>query len=172
MPQSPILWGAGLACALGGAIAGTTLGSSPLIAAGTSAAYYQSHESGVGQDGEGRVLPDHYPLVTRNGTVPVSQLSDQGLYSQARYREMYGSASDTGDRYAFADVPADEPRFQRADQSASIGEATAPREAEYAPVPAAAPPPPLALADGPATVSSANGGSAKMIDVRAVLAMR
>lgn len=172
MSQSPMLWGAGLACALGGAIAGTTLGSSPLIAAGTAAAYFQSHERGVGQDGEGRVLPDHYPLVTRNGTVPVSQLSDRGLYSQARYREMYGSPPEMSERYVMADIPADEPRFQHADQSAAIGEAASSNNKMTTTSAARTAMPPLALADGPATVSPAQGGSAKLIDVKAVLAMR
>lgn len=30
-------------------------------------------------------LPDHYPLITRNGRVEVHELGERGLYSQARY---------------------------------------------------------------------------------------
>lgn len=172
MSQSPMLWGAGLACALGGAIAGTMLGSSPLIAAGTSAVYYQDHSSDDElKDPEERLLPDHYPLVTRQGTVPVTQLSDRGLFSQARYRAIFTPTDPTGG-YARADLPEHEPRFERADRSADLGEAPAPSHLASGTTVVSDASPPLPLANGPATLPAANGGSAKMVNVSAVLAMR
>lgn len=88
MSRSPLLWGAGLVCALGGAIAGTSLGSSPLVAASATAEYYQQHEFSSARlpDAGAAAMPDRYPLVTPKGTVPVAQLSERGLFSQARYR--------------------------------------------------------------------------------------
>lgn len=88
MSRSPILWGAGLVCALGGAIAGTSLGSSPLVAASATTEYYQQHElsGALMPDARAAAMPERYPLVTPKGTVPVAQLSERGLFSQARYR--------------------------------------------------------------------------------------
>lgn len=88
MSRSPILWGAGLVCALGGAITGTALGSSPLVAAAATTEYYQEHKLSNARmpDAGAAAIPDRYPLVTPRGTVPVAQLSERGLFSQARYR--------------------------------------------------------------------------------------
>ena len=81
MTQAPVLWGAALVCALGGAIAGNALGTTPITDRAALDSYYQMHETGgaVGQI-ENRALPDRYPLVTRSGVVPVEQLSERGLF--------------------------------------------------------------------------------------------
>lgn len=167
MSRSPMLWGAGLACALGGAVAGTALGSTPILDRPALGTYYQSHETAPGSStAEGRVLPDHYPLVTREGTIPVAALADRGLYSQRRYRALYPSYDTTEAQFAEASyqVEADEPQFSSHSAGLSVGdpepEQAAPTEAEQ----------PLDLAAGPSTLTAA--GRAKTIDVETALAMR
>ena len=87
MTKSPVLWGAGLACALGGAVAGTALGSTPVVDRPIIGTFTQAHDSASLSRGDGAAaLPDHYPLITRHGTIPVEQLAERGLYSQTRFR--------------------------------------------------------------------------------------
>lgn len=174
MTMSSILFGAGLACALGGAVIGTGLGSTPIGDRTAVGLYYQTHPSSAGGSPPTEALrPDHFPLVTPWGTVPVERLAERGLYSQARYRML---AADPADRDArFADSGADshgpgpgsgwieEPRSPanggpQTAQFAMLDTADAGSRA------------PLELAQGPATVP--NSGNARMIDVAAALAAR
>lgn len=162
MTKSPILWGAGLACALGGAVAGTALGSAPVLDRSFLGTYYQAHNDGAMDSREVRALPDHYPLVTRSGTVPVEQLSERGLFSQARYRSFFAMADS-------APVEFDEARYEPepeppTDEALSIGDP--PRAPALDETRAE----PLALAAGPASVTAV--GEAKAVDVAAALAMR
>lgn len=105
MTRSPMLWGAGLVCALGGAIAGTALGSSPVVAPSASAQYYQKHETSSGRHptAVAELMPDRYPLVTARGTIPVEQLSERGLFSQTRYRALDRQAYVEPASYVAAD---------------------------------------------------------------------
>ena len=171
MIKSPMLWGAGLACALGGAVAGNALGSSQPLDRSTIGMLYQSHEMPMQEPRASEPLPDHYPLVTRSGTVPVAELSTRGLYSQARYRALL-YAADYGPDEFVADYQPDPnfARYETADESVRIGDAAAeePETVAHADQPDASPP--LALGDGPATVEPE--GRAKLIDVKAALAMR
>ena len=166
MTKSPMLWGAGLACALGGAVAGNALGSTPVLDRSTIATFYQTHESAEPLAREGQPLPDHYPLVTLNGTVPVGELAMRGLYSQARYRA-YAYAVD----YVPSEVhveewqPNEDWRPQVTDEPLAIGD-PAPQPA----VPESDAVEPLQLAAGPASI--AGEGQAKTVDVNAALAMR
>lgn len=166
MTRSPMLWSAGLACALGGAVAGTALGSTPVPNRPAIGAIYQTHEQAMGSSAaQPRALPDHYPLVTRDGIVPVEELSDRGLFGQARYRALYGPAP-----YGPAGVaevsyePDNADSAAPGDASLAIGD-PAPQQTGAAEAPA-----PLALAAGPAGLTPA--GQAKTIDVQAALAMR
>ena len=159
-----MLWGAGLACALGGAAAGTALGSTPILDRPALGVYYQSHDGAQIASGDARVLPDHYPLVTRAGTVPVEELSDRGLFSQARYRAIYGVGGYAPAQFAEAEYEPDAAPGP-SDASLRIGDpASAPQQ------PAAAPAAPLDLAAGPANLTAT--GSAKTIHVATALAMR
>lgn len=151
--------GAGLACAVGGAIAGNALGSAPVLDRSTLTTLYQSHET-VAKAESDRTLPDHYPLVTRAGTVPVAALSERGLYSQARYRAFMAvddaprqpePAAWEPENWAEPAPPApeqatDEPAFEEAE-----------------------PAEPLQLAAGAAGVTATGG--AKLVKVSAALAM-
>ena len=174
MTKSPLLWISGLAIALGGAVAGNALGSTPVIGRSAIGAFYQSHEdSAFADDTSSDVLPDHYPLVTRRGTVPVAELADRGLYSQARYRDVYAAADYDRAAFAQVDYAQDfaEPRYEGQDESLRIGDPVPQRRAlatERAVV--EKPSSPLALEVGPATLSPAS--DAKLIDVTATLAMR
>lgn len=162
MTKSPILWGAGLACALGGAFAGNAVGSTPPLDRSTIAMIYQSHVGAV-QDARPReLLPNHYPLVTMQGTVPVTELATRGLYSQRRYRALFQAVDYTPVQSEAATDPAEAyAGYQTPGESAQAGD-TQPTE-----VPAQ----PLQLAAGPATVAITRG-NAKLIDVQATLAMR
>lgn len=162
MTKSPILWGAGLACALGGAFAGNAVGSTPPLDRSTIAMIYQSQVSAVQDPGPRELLPNHYPLVTMQGTVPVTELATRGLYSQRRYQALFQAAdyipveteADNGPAEAYAG-------YQTPGESPPAGDAE----------PIEAPAQPLQLAAGPATVAITRGG-AKLIDVQATLAMR
>lgn len=164
-----MMWGAGLACALGGAVAGTALGSTPVLDRPTIGAFYQSHDQAAGSlAAEERVLPDHYPLVTRNGTVSVAELADRGLYSQRRYRAVF-YAVDSGPGYAPASYEPDQPRYTDEDPALRVGDAADARpNSQWVERDAA--PEPLQLAAGPATIAAS--GQAKTVNVEAALAMR
>lgn len=162
MTKSSILWGAGLTFALGGVVAGNALGSTPVLDRPTIGAFFQSHDDSAFLDRAKREpLPDHYPLVTRSGTVPVAELRMRGLYSQARYRA-YAAVSDYGPVATDYEPAQDIPRYETADESVRIGDPAY----DAAPVAAA----PLQFAARPGSVETE--GSAKLIDVQAVLAMR
>lgn len=161
MMSSPILWGAGLACALVGAVAGSAVGSTPMLDRSTIAEL-ASVGSGGGEAGGGAsaarnaLLPDHYPLVTRQGTVPVAALSTRGLYSQKRYQvAMLYNDGEAAMHDAPYDPDADGLHY--ASEPPSLGA-----------VPAM-PDGPHEVSAGPAT--DQHDGEAKIIDVSATLAL-
>ena len=126
--SSPMIWGAAFACAFGGAVAGTALGSTPMLAPGQHGDLMMNTDDGslFDQASFDMDLPNHYPLVTPRGTVPVERLSDRGLYSQVRYRAMY--YADSFDNPELADYHIDtyrgtqeEPQFARNDESYLAG---------------------------------------------------
>lgn len=173
MIKSPMLWGAGLACALGGAaVAGNALGSTPILDRPTFGSYYQSHDIAEGIEAAREPLPDHYPLVTRAGTIPVGELSMRGLYSQRRYRALayytdYVPAEATSDEYR-SDW---DQRYAALDESQQIGDPSPGTDLrDDAADASSTPAEPLQLAAGPANVSSQ--GNARLVDVHATLAMR
>lgn len=154
MTNSGILWAASIGCALGGALAGNAVGSTPVTDRSAIEMFYQLHETAYAERQDESVPPNHYPLVTRSGVVPVAQLSDRGLFNQARYRS-YDIAADyaSGDAGpGFVDSYDVEPEAPRVEATAVEQSASQP----------------LSLAAGPAQVA----GHAKIIDVQATLAMR
>lgn len=158
MTQPPVFWGVGLAFALGGAIAGNAIGSTPITDRSTIAMFYQSHDTAAAEQPDRRALPDHYPLVTRSGVVPVAELSDRGLFSQARYRSFVAAAyeADAPQGYGAGFVE-DAPALDTEVRSAGV-----------TPEETAAPAPSLALAEG----SGEGSEGARTIDVQAQLAIR
>lgn len=172
MTMSPMLWGAGLACALGGAIAGNALGSTPILDRPTFGSFYQTHQGAEWHEVDEESPPDHYPLVTRDGVVPVGELSMRGLYSQRRYRALAYYTDFMPTEASIEEYPSDwDKRYAAFDDAGKIAEpspsaAMPDASTDTAPAPAV----PLQLAAGPASVSSE--GNAKMVDVQATLAMR
>lgn len=164
MTRPPMLWGAGLACALGGAVAGSALGSTPMLDRSTIAMMYQEHETAPVAESARDALPDHYPLVTKAGTVPVGELGMRGLYSQARYRAYLYAADYTPEEIAVDDGQ-EEWRMTSADPTAIDEPTTQPAAATDTEGSD-----PLQLAAGPANVEST--GHAKLVNVNAALAMR
>ena len=154
MTNSGILWAAGLASVVGGAIVGDALGSSPVTDRSVIEMLYQSHETAIADHRDDSAPPNRYPLVTRSGVVPVAQLSERGLFSQARYR-----SHDIAADYAFRDPGLTFVDTYDVEPEARRVEATAMEPSTVQP---------LSLADGPAQVA----GQAKIIDVQATLAMR
>lgn len=148
MTQSPILWGAGLACALGGAIAGNAVGTTPVIDRPASENYYQTHRDTVAGEQRSQVLPDRYPLLTKSGVVPVEQLSDRGLFSQARYRSFVAYTAP------YPDDPGPAPAF---DEAAPAAFEVEPSDADRHQI---------------AAIPGAVQGPGKIIDVQATLAMQ
>lgn len=171
MTKSPMLWGAGLACALGAAVAGNALGSTPVVDRPTIGFYYQTHDAAPYPVGASSApLPDHYPLVTRSGIVPVAELGTRGLYSQARYRPDSYAVNDGPAGYAppGGNPEASSPDYEFGDSSPTRNDGATPGRQATASA-ETGPAAPLQLASGPASVSS---GKARMIDVNATLAMR
>jgi hypothetical protein len=148
MTEAPLLWGAALACALGGAVAGTALGSTPMTDRSALESYYQTHRTAADDQLENRALPDRYPLVTGSGVVPVEQLSDRGLFSQARYRPVIALAAH--------DVPYDDDPGPGFEENRDAG----------------SPPPSVhAAVEADTSVDQAGSGQGKIIDVQDALAL-
>lgn len=169
MPNRFYLIGAGVACGLSGAVAGNALGSVSVLDRSTLAAYHQSHGS-LDAASPGRALPDHYPLITRTGIVPVAALSERGLYSQPRYR-----------RFAYAGGPGTAPEIGEPEGDAASSYAGDTYVADQDPssdqndegvtlASAEAAPAPLQLSTGP--IGFDRTGQAKRIDVSMTLALR
>jgi hypothetical protein len=102
MKGTLMLLGACLFAPLAGALAGNSLNTTPLQPAGDPLATIPRHES----DFTGNIafggfdIPDHYPLVTRHGTIPVEELTFHG---RLRGQDIYAPREpDAGE----ADVPA------------------------------------------------------------------
>jgi hypothetical protein len=132
-----MLLGACLFAPLAGALAGNSLNTTPLQPAGDPLATIPRHES----DFTGRIafggfdIPDHYPLVTRHGTIPVEELTFHGrLRGQDFYAapvsytgepEATPEASDTADE--LAPTP-DDSELQRAADIAGLVPVTQPKD--------------------------------------------
>lgn len=165
MTKSPFFWGAGLACAMGGAVAGSALGSTPILDRPTLTSFYASHADAQAPGAARDTPPDHYPLVTRAGTVPVGELGQRGLYSQARYRTTFAAIGSS-------EAPYPEDNYSSPLPGREVTPAPAPANDEGragGEAVAEAPAAPLRLA-GPADVEERDG--AKLIDVSTTLAMR
>lgn len=102
---------ASLTVAVIGAISGQAVGSSPMLqsatsaVAGTSAPDYE----GFADIAQGERPPDHYPLVTPEGTVPVAELALHGRLRN-KASSWWGDGqtvlmgADYGAKYAYSDA--------------------------------------------------------------------
>lgn len=82
-----------VAVAAGGAFAGGAIGSTPMVMKGIGSAM-PSAELGpsdyIAGSAEEVRQPDHYPLVTPEGTVPVAELALRGRLRDTRHAWSYG----------------------------------------------------------------------------------
>lgn len=166
MPVSPMTCGAALASVVAGALAGDALGSAQMLDRSALGAYYQSHEDAKpAEANRDERPPDHYPLVTPTGTIPVAALSTRGLYSQARYQAV--AYADAYQPVEFTAVDYEPDLGPDVVDSSSLGNSDP--EPTPNPVAVSKPKEPLQLASGPTSLEPA--GRAKVIDVQAALAL-
>lgn len=74
--------------ALAGAVSGATINTTPLARGIDGWDHVPRHElsdSAIEAEERSAALPDHYPLITPNGRIEVSELRDHGLYRNRRY---------------------------------------------------------------------------------------
>ena len=114
-----MMLGACMLAPLVGGFAGAAINTTPLMSAGDPLATIPQHESDFSGDIAfgGLDTPDHYPLVTPQGTVPVEELVFHGGLGR-RYEP-----DDAAPRYAASDPrPAEPASGDPADQDATDGE--------------------------------------------------
>jgi hypothetical protein len=128
--SSPSILTAVGAVAIGGAVAGATIGNSPVLSKGIGTSLPEQRinyaaDAGLGETGVH--TPDHYPLVTPDGTIPVAQLSLRG-----RLRDTRGSWNAREPDYIplDADHPGEYPdQYSEAELAALASWDPAPRDA-------------------------------------------
>lgn len=131
----PYFVGAAVVVAIGGAVAGGAIDTtprqihdSPPVPAGSGIAHDRS--------GPRSLTANHYPLETDGETVEVAELRERGLYSQDRYGGTY-YADDFDMReepFDFAAAEADQRRWEAEQQGTQ-----SPRATDYRPTPKRAP---------------------------------
>ena len=106
----PRWYAAALVVSVAGAVGGAAIGTTPVIERGEGATPPDPYEPGPGEIARdrGEPLPDHYPLVTPTGTVPVAELALHG-----RLRSLRQGRWD-----AAAAVPLDAPYPDQLDEAA------------------------------------------------------
>jgi hypothetical protein len=85
MDLSPRLLGVSAAVLVAGIAAGAALGTVPPMQQRGTAEWLPEARPVAFAHRPQADLPDHYPLVTRTGTIEVHELGERGLYRQARY---------------------------------------------------------------------------------------
>jgi hypothetical protein len=85
MDLSPRLLGVSAAVLVAGIAAGAALGTVPPMQQRGTAEWLPEARPVAFAHRRQADLPDHYPLVTRAGTIEVHELGERGLYRQARY---------------------------------------------------------------------------------------
>ena len=117
MRALPYIAGAVAVVAIGGAVAGAAIDTTPrrihdsVQTTGNNAIAFDN-------DDTSKIAPaNHYRLETRDGTYEVAQLRERGLYSQDRYARRYTSYEDytggTAEDFDYDAAMADEPRYDR-----------------------------------------------------------
>lgn len=170
MKATPVILGA---CALGivaGAAGGTAINTRPL--ANASDTIDQLPEAPTlrdGATGPAQALPNHYPLTTPEGTVPVTELAYHGRF---RDTPRYGVHYEPDATIAYADYETwSENDWAEKDWAAGRNHPgttahVAPSLQPVEPDLAAAPPQPVK----PAAISGMTASGARMVDVASELA--
>ena len=178
MQVSPKILGALSAVVIAGAVSGASIGQTTIKQRGVEYDHAPSYEQSFEQQASdtSEPLPDHYPLVRQGKTIPVAELRDSGLYSNARFRRTFYD-TDFADAalneappepYEYAAEP--EPPVARtidlAQAQPMARNAVQPLELD---APAETGP---AIVQAPAQPTPVTAGNARTVDVNAVLAAR
>ena len=130
MKATLVLLGACILAPFAGGLAGASINTTPLQSAADPLATVPQHES----DFTGNIafggfdIPDHYPLVTAHGTIPVEDLMFHGGLGRRYFPEAGGSSAGPGPSFV-DDAPA-----QATDDDADDGQSR--RAADIAALPA------------------------------------
>ena len=180
MKITPQLLAAVAVVAIGGAVSGAAIGDSPVLPRSSQETLPQAQVAFVPSSprSSSERPPNHYPLKTQEGTVPVAELALHGRYrdtaharsmmrareAELRPAEYAGNYYDEAEveRLAYADA-----YTQRADQAQSMNSRYPdPQQADAARVQQT---PAEVVATAPADTVEIRVGNAKSIDVAAAL---
>jgi hypothetical protein len=107
MQTTAILLGAGAFGLVAGALGGSKIATQPISAADTDllAGITQHQLADIAQAQNGPRPPDHYPLVTPEGTIPVEQLAFYGVMRDRGYADPYRYSYDPalGEDFAYSE---------------------------------------------------------------------
>ena len=120
MRALPYIAGAVAVVAIGGAVAGAAIDTTPrqihdsIQTTGNNAIAFDRSDS------RDAAPANHYALETRDGTYEVAELRERGLYSQDRYERRFTSfdnyAGGTVEDFDYEAAAASEPRYDRLQQ--------------------------------------------------------
>ena len=115
----PYFAGAAIAVAVGGAVAGGAIDTTPRKI--HEAPSIPAADIDFDQDYTPRAMgANHYPLETSGTTVDVAELRERGLYSQERYARTY-YATDTADTFDY-DAAASDQEAWEAEQARAVAQ--------------------------------------------------
>lgn len=152
MKPTAMLLSACVLAAIGGAVGGATINTTPIQRAGVGAPDFMRDPASFAGSADLNAepaLPDHYDIITPEGRIEVAELTANGIYAQKRFARY-----DDGTLPLPAEAPADPPVWVESWRPLS--------EREPISEPEIATPPTSSLVEQP--------GQARIIDVAAELA--
>ena len=134
----PWFVGAVVVVAVGGAVAGAAISTTPREIHDSPTALSGASVGIGGQEARGETLSaNHYPLETQGETYEVGELRERGLYSQDRYAQRYYmSQSEQGSAdFDFAAAEAEQRQWEAQQRIAVSDQRTADRQVASRPAP-------------------------------------
>ena len=131
----PYFVGAAAVVAIGGAVAGGAIDTTPRkIHDSTPVASSNAFSSD--RENTRRIGANHYPLSTEDDTVEVAELRERGLYSQERYaRSYYVDDIDTeGEDFDFAAYETEQRRWEAEQRRTHVNERRGERQSASRPL--------------------------------------
>ena len=107
----PYFAGAAVIVAIGGAVAGAAIDTTPRQIH-DSPSVAPSGDIAFDDDVSKPVTANHYPLKTGGRTIEVAELRERGLYSQDRYARSYYVEADYGDHFDFEAADAQQRQWE------------------------------------------------------------
>jgi len=111
----PFYVGAAAIAAIGGAVAGGAIDTTPREIHQTPVVPERGAVAFNNERAPRAITANHHPLETQGRTIEVAELRERGLYSQERYDHSYYGEQDGNDSFDFASA-ADEQRQWEAEQ--------------------------------------------------------